>query len=168
MDIVLVIVRAIVGVGIAAHGAQKLFGAFGGHGLSGTGKFFEKLGFRPGGVFAMAAGSGEFFGGLLTAVGLLGPIGPAIVILVMLVAVVTVHLGNGFFAANNGVELPLAYAASALLLAFAGPGPFSLDVRLGLTSLWALPIQIGSVVVAVVLALVISSLRRHPKTEEAG
>src|SRR2546428_533738 len=83
---------------LAAHGAQKLFGWFGGYGLAGTGGFFAGLGFRPGVLFALAAGLGELGGGLLTAAGLFGPVGPALIILVMLVAILAVHWPHGFFA----------------------------------------------------------------------
>src|SRR5690242_16864534 len=76
MDAGLLIARLIVGFGLSAHGAQKLFGWFGGHGLKGTGGFFESLGFRPGVLFALAAGLGELGGGLFTAAGFLGPLGP--------------------------------------------------------------------------------------------
>src|SRR6185436_1701992 len=136
MDAGLLIARLIVGLGLAAHGTQKLFGWFGGHGLTGTGGFFESLGFRPGVLFALAAGLGELGGGLLTAAGFLGPVGPALIILVMLVALFTVHWPNGFFASSNGIELPLMYLTAALPLAVVGPGAYSLDGRLGLIGLF--------------------------------
>ena len=128
-DTGLLILRVIVGLAIAGHGAQKLFGWFGGFGLSGTAGFFESLGFVPGVPFALAAGSGEFFGGLLIALGLFGFVGPAIVASVMVVAIGTVHLQHGFFAGNNGIELPLLYATSALIFAFTGYGRYALDRR---------------------------------------
>src|SRR5919202_2598079 len=93
----LLIARLAVGLGIASHGAQKLFGWFGGYGLKGTGGFLESLGFRPGSLYAAAAGLGEFGGGLLIALGLFGPVGPALVIAVMTVASLTAHRGKGFF-----------------------------------------------------------------------
>jgi len=132
----LLAVRLVLGLGLASHGAQKLFGWFGGHGLEGTGGFFESLGFRPGTLFAGMAGLGELGGGLLVATGLLGPIGPALAILVMAVAMLAVHRPNGFFASENGVELPLLYAAGALGLAATGPGALSLDALLGLGGAW--------------------------------
>src|SRR5919109_3686243 len=93
----LFVIRLVLGLAMAAHGAQKLFGWFGGHGLAGTGGFLEQqLGFRPGRLFALAAGLGEFGGGLLLALGFLGPVGPAIMIAVMIVAMRTVHVGHGF------------------------------------------------------------------------
>jgi putative oxidoreductase len=132
VDIVFLIVRLVVGLGFAAHGAQKLFGWFGGYGLAGTGGFFEGLGFRPGRFFAAGAGLGEFGGGLLLALGLGGPIGPALMIMVMTVAIIVVHLPKGFFAQDGGYELPLIYAAVALTFAFVGFGAYSLDRALNL------------------------------------
>src|SRR5258705_8114535 len=102
VDAGILVMRVLFGAAIAAHGAQKLFGWFGGYGLKGTGGFFDGLGYRPGFIFALAAGLGEVAGGLLTAAGFLGPIGPALIILVMLVAIFSVHLPHGFFASSNG------------------------------------------------------------------
>jgi putative oxidoreductase len=114
-------------LGFAAHGAQKLFGWFGGYGLAGTGAFFESMGFRPGKLQAFLAGCGEFFGGLLVALGFLGPVGPALAAAVMVVAILAIHLKNGFFVTNNGYEVPLLYLASMSGLAFAGYGAYALD-----------------------------------------
>lgn len=132
----LLVGRVFVGLLMAAHGSQKLFGWFGGHGLVGTGAFFESLGFRPGRVFAALAAATEFVGGLLIALGLLGPVGPALMLAVMLVAVGSVHWRNGVFATANGIELPSLYAAGAVALALTGPGLFSLDAMFGLEQLW--------------------------------
>ena len=129
----LLVVRLGLGLAIAAHGAQKLFGWFGGHGLAGTGGFFEAIGFRPGKTFAAIAGFGEGAGGLLIALGVFGPVGPALVLATMIVAAVAVHLKNGFWAANNGVELAYVYAFGALAIAFAGFGSLSLDTLLRIT-----------------------------------
>ncbi len=87
--------RLVLGLLLAGHGAQKLFGWFGGHGLAGTGAFFESLGFRPGRAFAAAAALSELGGGLLIALGFLGPVGPALIVAVMIVAALTVHWGHG-------------------------------------------------------------------------
>jgi putative oxidoreductase len=132
MNTGLLILRLVLGTAMAAHGAQKLFGWFGGYGLKGTGGFFEGLGFRPGARFALAAGLTESTSGLLLALGFLGPIGPALILSVMLVAILTVHRGHGFFAGTNGIEVPLLYITGALAVAFAGPGQYSLDQVLGL------------------------------------
>src|SRR5438034_2130598 len=111
--------RLIFGVLMAAHGAQKLFGWFGGYGLTGTAGFFESIGFHPGRLFATAAAAGEVVSGLLIALGFLGPVGPALMLAVMIVAA-SVHWPNGVFAQNNGYELPLLYATVAVALALIG------------------------------------------------
>jgi putative oxidoreductase len=152
MAILLLIARIILGLGIAAHGAQKLFGWFGGYGIKGTGGFFESVGFRPGSFFAAAAGLGEFGGGLLALLGLGGPIGPAIIIMVMLVAIFAVHWGHGFFVNKNGSELALLYIAGALLLMFAGSGLYSIDSLVGLSAIWPANLTWITLGVAVLLA----------------
>jgi len=132
----LLLVRLIFGLAFAAHGSQKLFGWFGGYGLAGTAGFLESIGFRPGRLFATAAGLSELAGGLLIAFGLGGPIGPALVIAAMTVAILTVHVGKGFFAASNGVELPLLYLLFAVGYAFGGYGPLGLDAATGIGAVW--------------------------------
>ena len=122
MDAGLLLARLVLGVLMAAHGSQKLFGWFGGYGLDGTAGFFEALGFRPGRLFAATAAATEIAGGLLLALGLLGPFGAALIVSVMIVAAVSVHWQHGVFAANNGIEVPLLYGAGAAALALTGPG----------------------------------------------
>jgi putative oxidoreductase len=129
----LLLARLVFGLLMAAHGAQKLLGWFGGYGLTATGQFMTQLGFTPGRTFAAAAAISEVASGLLIAAGFLGPIGPAIMLSVMIVAAVTVHLKNGVFATTNGIELPLLYAATAIGFAFVGFGQYSLDSLFGIT-----------------------------------
>ena len=136
MDIGLLVARIVFGLVMAAHGSQKLFGWFGGYGLAGTGGFFEQLGFRPGRTFAALAGTTELASGLLLALGLLGPIGPAAILSVMIVAALTVHWPQGLFAQNNGIEVPLLYATLGVSLAFTGYGTYSLDAAWGIGSIW--------------------------------
>ena len=167
MAIALLIARIVIGLGLSAHGAQKLFGWYGGYGIKGTGGFFESIGFRPGPFFALAAGLGEFGGGLLTAFGLGGPIGPALIIMVMLVAIMSVHLGHGFFTTKNGVELPLAYIAGSLLIAVAGNGSYSLDTLFGISGIWSTNAEWIAVAAAVVLALLNLVIRRPAETKPA-
>lgn len=158
MAIALVMARLVIGLGMAVHGAQKLFGWFGGHGLAGTGGFFDTMGFRPGKAFAFLAGGAEFGSGLLVALGLFGPIGPALMILVMTVAIFSAHWKQGFLASNNGFEIPLLYAAGALVLAFRGPGAYSADAVLGIPGSWtasSIWILIGAAVAAAVGNLLI-------------
>jgi putative oxidoreductase len=132
MALALLGLRLVVGLGFAAHGAQKLFGSFGGHGIDGTAGFFEQIGLRPGRLHAWAAGSAEFFGGLLIALGLVTPFAAAALIAVMTAAVLSVHLRNGFFVGNNGYEYNLVLAAAVFALAGIGAGDWSLDNALGL------------------------------------
>ena len=127
MDAGILLARVVFGTLMAAHGTQKLFGWFGGYGLSGTGGYFESLGFRPGRFFAAAAGATELAGGLLVALGLLGPLGPALIVSVMVVAIATVHWQHGVFAQTNGIEVPLLYLVAASAIALSGPGAYSLD-----------------------------------------
>ena len=133
MSVGLLILRLVVGLSLAAHGAQKLFGWFGGYGLTGTGQFLEQLGFRPGRLQALQAGLAETLGGLFLAAGFLTPAAAAAVVAVMLVAAVSVHLKSGFFAQGGGYEYTLVLGAAALALAFTGPGAISADDALGLS-----------------------------------
>jgi putative oxidoreductase len=151
---------------MAAHGAQKLFGWFGGYGLDGTSGFFASLGFRPAKMFAAAAGAGEIAGGLLLALGLFGPVGGAIVLSIMIVAAVTVHWNHGVFAATNGIELPLLYAAGAVALALTGPGRFSLDSLLGIDAIWTPAIVVGTLAAGFIGGIINLSLRHAPVTAE--
>lgn len=144
----LLVARLVLGLLMAAHGAQKLFGWFGGPGLAGTAGFFESLGFRPGRLFATAAALGEVGSGLLVTFGLFGPIGPALMLSVMIVAA-SIHWPNGVFAMNNGYEVPLLYAAGAATLALTGPGRFSLDALLGISSVWTPALATISLVVGI-------------------
>jgi putative oxidoreductase len=132
MEIGLLVLRLVVGLGFAAHGAQKLFGLFSGHGIGGTAGFFEMLGLRPGRQHAWAAGTAEFFGGLLIALGLVTPFAAAALIAVMTAAVLTVHLPKGFFNSNGGYEYNLVLVATLFALAAVGAGEWSLDNALGL------------------------------------
>ena len=161
VDAGILIVRVLIGVAIAAHGAQKVFGWFGGHGLKGTGGFFEALGFRPGVLFAATAGLSEFGGGTLLALGFFTPFGAAAVLAAMIVAIVSVHLKNGFFAMSNGAELPFLYAAAALGLSFSGPGAFSLDALLGLAFLADTTLVVGILVLALLGAAATLASRKE-------
>lgn len=161
MDIAFFIARLIVGLGIAAHGSQKLFGSFGGPGLKGFIGASQAMGFRPAALFGTLAGLGELIAGILIVFGILGPVGPALLILVMIVAVGSVHWKNGYFATNGGYELNAALIAAALLFAFGGFGGWSLDRAWNLTLLagdQATWITIG---VAVVLALLSLATRKQ-------
>jgi putative oxidoreductase len=160
MNAGLLLVRLVLGASFFAHGTQKLFGWFGGHGLDGTGGFMESLGFRPGKAYALAAGLCEAGGGLLLALGFLGPVGPALIVVAMVVAMATVHWKNGYFATASGVELPLVSAACAMAIAFAGPGAYALDLLLGL-QLSAPAAPWIALVAALLIAAATVATRRH-------
>lgn len=121
------ILRIPVGLILMAHGAQKLFGAFGGYGLEGTGQFMASLGLEPGYLMALLAGSAEFFGGLALVIGLLVRPASIVVAFTMLIAIFTVHISNGLFMSNNGYEYALTLLIVAVSLAFSGAGSFSVD-----------------------------------------
>jgi putative oxidoreductase len=164
MSVGLLLVRVIVGGLLIGHGTQKLFGWFGGSGLEGTGKAFQKMRFRPSGLSALMAGLGEAVGGLLLALGLLTPVGGAAVIGVMAVAIVAVHLPNGPWNTKGGFELPLINAAVAAMLSFEGPGRISLDHALG----WQLrggAWGVSALALGVVSATVVLLSRRRPASE---
>jgi putative oxidoreductase len=127
IDLALLVLRVVIGAIFVAHGAQKLFGFFGGPGLKGTTGFFEQLGIKPAPAMALGAGLTEFVGGILVAVGFLTPVAALGLVVVMAVAAITVHLGNGFFATEGGYEYNLALGAVALALVVAGAGAYSVD-----------------------------------------
>jgi putative oxidoreductase len=169
VETALLIARLVFGLSMSAHGAQKLLGWFGGHGLTATGAFLEQIGFRPGRVFAALASATEVIAGLLTAFGLLGPIGPALMVSVMIVAAVTVHWSNGFFATTNGIELPLLYATVAVVLALIGPGAYSLDALFGWQSLWSPAFAAFALVVGAIGGIGnLAARRRAPGNNGAG
>lgn len=156
MSVGILILRLALGLLIAAHGAQKLFGWFGGHGLKGTAGYFEQIGFRPGLPNALLAGLAEGVGGLLIACGLLTPLGVAALVGMMAAATLFVHLRHGLFAQKGGFEYPLLVALAAAAVGFTGPGAYSLDAALGWSldsTGWALAaIGVGLVATAAVAA----------------
>jgi putative oxidoreductase len=131
-DVATLATRAVLGLSFAAHGAQKAFGWFEGPGVEGAAGFMESLGFKPGSRYARMSSYTEIGSGLAIALGLGGPLGPAALIAVMVVAQNAVHAKNGFFAQKGGVELGVLYAVAATALAFSEPGALSLDSALGL------------------------------------
>lgn len=122
-----VILRVPVGLTLAAHGAQKLFGWFGGYGLEGTGQWMASIGLEPGLLMAALSGSAEFFGGLFLVLGLLTRPTAVVVAFTMLVAIFSVHIHNGLFMSNNGYEYALALFAVAVSLVMSGGGRVSVD-----------------------------------------
>jgi len=122
--------RLPVGAILAAHGAQKLFGWFGGYGLEGTGQWMGSIGLEPGYFMALLAGSAEFFGGLALITGFITRPAAAINAFTMLVAIFSVHISHGLFISNNGYEFALTLFAATLALAIQGSGSLAVDKKL--------------------------------------
>lgn len=127
IDTALLVLRLVTGGLLAGHGSQKLFGWFGGYGKEGTKGWLESMGFKPGDFWTYMVGSSEFGGGLLTALGLLGPVGPSATVGAMGTAALTAHRGKPIWVTSGGAELPVTNMAVATALALAGPGKLSLD-----------------------------------------
>jgi putative oxidoreductase len=125
------LIRVAAGLMLMPHGAQKLFGAFGGGGLSGTAEGFARMGLEPALPLAAITGGIEFFGGFLLAIGLLTRPAAVAIGIVMLVAVFHVHWPNGFFANRGGYEFALLWGFVAAGFAMTGGGRYSVDARLG-------------------------------------
>ena len=121
------ILRAPIGLILAAHGAQKLFAWFGGYGLEGTGQWMASIGLTPGYLMALMAGSAEFFGGLALLLGLLTRPAAVVSAFAMLVAIFTVHIDNGLFVSNNGYEYALTLFVLLIAVAAQGAGRLSID-----------------------------------------
>jgi len=163
----ILLLRLIVGLSLFAHGAQKLFGWFGGHGPRGTAGFFGSLGFRPSLPMALIAGASEA-AGLLFALGFLTPFAALAMASVMVVAVGAVHRRNGFFVTNGGFEYNLALWAVAIAVAASGPGRFSVDHALGwvdnLSGVWW---GVGVLVASLVGGGLVLATRELPPEPEA-
>ncbi|MCH8545085.1 MAG: DoxX family protein [Alcanivorax sp.] len=121
------VLRIVAGIIFAAHGAQKLFGWFGGHGLEGTGQWMASIGLQPGYLMALGAGSAEFFGGIALIIGLLTRPAAVVLAFTMVVAIFAVHFENGLFMSNNGYEFALSLLAMSVALAITGAGNLSAD-----------------------------------------
>ena len=152
MDIGLLVLRIVVGLLLVGHGAQKLFGWFGGGGLTATTWYFRSVGYRPARLMAGFAGGAELVGGAALAAGFMTPLAASAVIGTMLNAGMAVHRRNGLWAVDSGYEYPLVIAAAAITLSFTGAGAASLDARLGLGGA-----SIESGLFAVALGLVVGS-----------
>lgn len=157
----LLILRLALGGLFFAHGAQKLFGWFGGHGLAGHIGFMEKLGVRPARLLGLISALGELFGGLGVLLGFLTPIAAAGLIGSMAVAIIKVHWPKGFFNHDGGIEFPLILAVAAFVIGLIGAGRFSVDAILGLR----LPEPWTYIVVLALTALtvLIAVTRRAPQ-----
>jgi putative oxidoreductase len=161
MELGILLIRVTVGLTLAAHGAQKLFGWFGGYGLTGTAGWLESVGFRPGRLHALMAGLVEVGGGLLLALGAATPLGAALVASVMIVAAVTAHVKNGFFITGGGYEYNLVLGVAAIAIAFTGAGAWSIDGLAGFETgggAWG----VGAVAIAIAGSTLQLASRRLP------
>ncbi len=131
IDVGILILRLALGGIFFAHGAQKLFGWFGGRGISGHAGFLESLGVRPARLLAIVSGLGESFGGLGVLFGFLMPLPAAAIIGSMSVAIIKVHVPKGFWNHDGGMEYPLVLAVLAFVIGLVGPGRYSLDRAFG-------------------------------------
>jgi putative oxidoreductase len=132
-DLALLMLRVVTGGLLVGHGAQKLFGSFGGHGLGGTASWMESMGLRPGLLWASMAGFGELLGGLMTVLGLGGPLGTILTGTSMKMATFKAHSGKPIWSASGGAELPVVNIAVCTALLMSGPGRYSVDRLFGIT-----------------------------------
>jgi putative oxidoreductase len=163
----LLILRLVVGLTIAAHGAQKLFGVWGGSGMTGWTQVVQRLRIRPARPWAWVAALSEFGGGLLLALGLLSPLGSLAIIGAMLVAIATVHLSKGFWVSKGGFEFNLTLIGAATALAITGPDAYSLDnaLRINLPEPATLIVGTVALIASVTATLVSRSPQVAPKPQ---
>jgi putative oxidoreductase len=164
-DVGVLILRLVVGGVMFGHGAQKLFGWFGGYGLTGTSGYFEgQLRLRPATFWTLLAGLSEAGGGLLLALGLLDPLGSLGIIASMLMAIVLVHWPR-FWVTDNGIEYSLVLITAAFVAAIGGPGSYSLDAALRISLPAPATLLVGLALVLVGAAIALAT--RAPETREA-
>lgn len=164
VNIGLLVLRVTLGLVMAGHGAQKLFGWWGGPGIGGFGGWLESMGMRPARAWALLAGLVEFAGGLAVALGIVTPIAALLVAGNLLVAILLAHLPNGFWNVAGGYEYPLVLVASLVAVSLIGPGFYSLDFLFGIT----LPEPLTWLIVAVVAAVGAAAAFAHSQIRPAG
>jgi putative oxidoreductase len=164
MALGLLILRLVVGLTVAAHGAQKLFGWWGGPGMTTWTQGVKKLRIRPAQPWAWIAALSEFGGGLLLALGLLSPLGSLAIAGAMLVAIATVHLARGFWAAKGGYEFNLSLITGGAAIALTGPGAYSLDSALGIHLPEPATLIVGTI--ALIAGVTGMLVTRSPKVAE--
>jgi putative oxidoreductase len=171
MNLGLLVMRVVVGALFCGHGAQKLWGWFGGHGRSGTGAFFDGLGLRPGRLHATLAGASELAGGVMLALGLITPLAAALISAVMLTAIWTVHGAKGLWITEGGYEYNLVLLAVAFGVTAIGAGAWSFDHALGLDDAgagWALAELAAGAIGTLVTLTVVELGKTRPAGEDFG
>ena len=158
------VLRLVLGGLMTGHGAQKLFGWWGGYGLDGTSAWLESMGLRPGRTWAVLAGGSEFGGGVLSILGLLNPLGPLGIIGAMAAAARKAHWGKPIWVTEGGPELPVTNMSVATALMLAGPGKFSLDRALGIR----LPRWITLIGLVVISITVYLAAKLEPPTQQGA
>ncbi|GCE23385.1 DoxX family protein [Dictyobacter kobayashii] len=161
-DLAALILRLFVGGLFVGHGAQKLFGSFGGYGLEGTAGWLESLGLKPGKLWAFSAGIGELGGGALTMLGLANPLGPIAIISSMCMAIAKGHWGKPIWATAGGAELPATDLVIALALAIAGPGNWSMDNELDIE----VPEELTALAIVAAVGMVIYGINSKPDSAQ--
>jgi putative oxidoreductase len=164
----LMLVRIIVGLLLFGHGAQKLFGWFGGYGLKATADWLGSLGVRAPAFFAALVGLFELLGGLCFALGLVTPLAALAISAVMLGAIALVHWPNGIWVSKNGLEYPLVILAVAAAVGMAGPGSYALDAVWGIALPRAELYLVGLAVEIVALIGILAFRGRKPAVQQAG
>jgi len=166
VNVGLLILRVVVGLLFAGHGAQKLFGWFGGRGMAGHTGILERLGMSPAPVWAWINALAEFLGGLGLLFGLLTPLAAVALLGSMIVAIAKVHWSKGVWNTNGGFEYPVTLAAVAFVVGLTGPGFYSLDRILGvrLPEPATYVAALLAMLVVVVVGLVMPSVRRAHRT----
>jgi len=152
-DVGLLILRGVVGLILVAHGAQKLFGWFGGPGLKGFTGWMAAMGLKPAAIWGLMGALSEFGGGILLALGLLSPLGSLAIIGAMLMAIGLAHWSKGFWGSKGGYEYPLMLLIVSAVLGLVGPGGYSLDSLLGITLPTTLIFWPGLVIAIIVAAI---------------
>ncbi len=160
----ILLIRLVGGVLLAGHGAQQLFGWFGGNGLTGTARFFDRLGWRPGLRYAVLGGSANLLAGVLLGVGLFTVLGAALAVTMMGNAIGAVYWRHGLWAQRGGFEYPLTLVVLVLSVAVTGPGPYSVAAVTGIGRFAGLPALAGTLLVCAVGVVAGQWLRRHRVT----
>ena len=169
ISIGLLILRVVSGLTVAAHGAQKLFGWFGGPGIGGFHGMLDSVGVRPARPWAYVAALAEFAGGLGVALGLLTPIAALAVCGSMLVAIAMVHLPKGFFNSKGGLEFPLLVLAVMVAISLIGPGAVSIDTLIHFSiSMAAWTIVAVLVLIGALVAILMPRIRAASSRRSLG